>query len=156
MKIGDRITIFRELSEVSRNDKGNGMFHNLGIRCWGFIDVVENKPSATGRCIETDTDGDQLFSTYENKAGAGAHTLIGGTGKYAGISGQQTFVAATPVKGYHGQPFARQNEFWAGDDAGEDAIEIGQTHAIIRRLAGIQMAIQWAKVDGSHVFRSHP
>ena len=69
MKIGDRITIFRELSEVSRNDKVNGMFHNLGIRCWGFIDVVENKPSATGRCIETDTDGDQLFSTYENKAG---------------------------------------------------------------------------------------
>ena len=28
--------------------------------------------------------------------------------------------------------------------------------AIIRRLAGIQIAIQWAKVDGSHVFRSHP
>jgi hypothetical protein len=102
MKLGDRTVIFRELSGVSRNDKGSGMLHNLGMRCWGFIDVVENKPSTTGRCVEMDADGDQVFATYVNKAGVGSHTFIGGTGKYAGISGEQTFSGVTPVKGPDG------------------------------------------------------
>jgi hypothetical protein len=102
MKQGDRSVIFRELSGVSRNDKGSGMLHNLGLRCWGFIDVVEDKPSTTGRCVEVDADGDQVFATYVNKAGVGSHTLVGGTGKYAGISGEQTFSGVTPVKGPDG------------------------------------------------------
>jgi hypothetical protein len=99
MKLGDRTVIFRELSGVSTNDKGSGMLHNLGMRCWGFIDVVENKPSTTGRCVQMDAQGDQVFSTYVNKAGVGSATFIGGTGKFAGISGEQTFTGYTSLKG---------------------------------------------------------
>lgn len=102
MTMGGRTTIFRELSGVSRNDKGSGMLHNLGMRCWGFIDVIEGKPSSIGRCVEIDADGDQVFATFENKAGVGSHTFIGGTGKYTGITGQQTFSGVSPVKGPDG------------------------------------------------------
>ena len=103
MKMGDDHTaIFRELIGVSRNDKGSGMFHNMGIRCWGYIDIVDKKPSSSGRCVEMDADGDQIFHTFENKAGVGAHVLVGGTGKYKGISGEQAFSAVTLVKGPEG------------------------------------------------------
>lgn len=102
IKLGERTSMFRELSGVSRNDKGNGMFHNLGLRCFGFIDISEGKASSIGRCLETDGDGDQIFSTFENKSGAGSHTLIGGTGKFKGISGQQAFSGVSIVKGPDG------------------------------------------------------
>jgi hypothetical protein len=102
MKLGDRTAIFRELTGLSRNDKGSGMFHNLGMRCWGFIDIIDSKASSIGRCVEADAEGDQIFSTFENKAGVGAHTLTGGTGKYAGISGQQAFSSVSIVKGPDG------------------------------------------------------
>jgi hypothetical protein len=102
LKMGDRTNIVRELVGISRNDKGSGMFHDLAMRCFGFIDIVDGKPSSIGRCVEVDKDGDQVFSTFENKAGAGAHTLIGGTGKYKGITGQQTFGGVSIVKGPDG------------------------------------------------------
>lgn len=102
LKLGDRTNIVRELVGISRNDKGSGMFHDLAMRCFGFIDIVDGKPSAIGRCVEVDKDGDQVFSTFENKAGVGAHTLIGGTGKYKGITGQQAFNGISIVKGPDG------------------------------------------------------
>ncbi len=42
--------------------------------------------------------GTRFYSTFENKAGVGAHTLIGGSGKYKGISGEQAFSGLTVVK----------------------------------------------------------
>ena len=102
MKLGERTTIFRELSGISRNDKGNGMFHNLAMRCWGLIDINDNKGSSVGRCVESDAEGNEIYSTFENKGGAGAHTLIGGSGKYKGISGEQAFAGLTIVKGTDG------------------------------------------------------
>lgn len=102
MKLGERTAIFREFSGISRNDKGSGMFHNLAMRCWGLIDIIEKKGSSIGRCVETDADGDEIYSTFENKAGVGAHTLIGGSGKYKGISGDQAFGGLSIVKGTDG------------------------------------------------------
>jgi len=102
MKLGDRTVIQRELTGLSHNDKGSGMFHDLGMRCMGFIDVVGGKASSIGRCVEVDADGDQIFSTFENKGGAGAHLLIGGTGKYTGISGRQDFSGVRIVKAPEG------------------------------------------------------
>ena len=102
MKMGDQMIIQRELTGVSTNDQGSGMFHGLGMRCLSFIDIVGGKAAAIGRCVETDTDGDQIYSTFENKAGAGAHTLTGGTGKYSGISGRQSFSGVRAVKGPDG------------------------------------------------------
>jgi hypothetical protein len=36
-----------------------------------------------GSCVETDKDGDNVFTTFDDKN----HYLIGGTGKYKGITG---------------------------------------------------------------------
>jgi hypothetical protein len=44
----------------------------------------------TGTCIETDADGDKIFMTYEGPE-SGPLSLIGGTGKYAGIEGSGTW-----------------------------------------------------------------
>ena len=51
-----------------------------------------------------DKDGDQVFSTYESKSNpstgaplAGAHVIVGGTGKYTGISGKAVYTIE-PVK----------------------------------------------------------
>jgi hypothetical protein len=102
MKMGDRTAIFREFSGLSTNDKASGMFHNMVMHCWGLIDIVGGKGASTGRCVEADKDGDQIFSTFDNKAGVGAHTLVGGTGNYKGISGQQAFAGLGIVKGPDG------------------------------------------------------
>lgn len=102
MKLGERTAIFRELTGISRNDSGSGMFHNLAMRCWGFVDIVDKKASAVGRCVEVDADGDEVYHTFENKAGVGAHFLIGGSGKYKGISGEQAFSGSTSSRGQTG------------------------------------------------------
>jgi hypothetical protein len=102
MKLGDRTAIFREFYGISRNDKGSGMFHNLAMRCWGLIDIIDGKGSSVGRCVENDAEGNEIYSTFENKAGVGAHTIIGGSGKYKGILGEQAFAGLTTVKGTDG------------------------------------------------------
>jgi len=48
----------------------------------------------------TDSDGDEIFSTFDTrdvdkemgkKGACGTHIITGGTGKYAGITGQEPF-----------------------------------------------------------------
>jgi hypothetical protein len=46
--------------------------------------VVGGQPATVvGACSETDSDGDVIFSSFDGDA----RKLIGGTGKYKGISG---------------------------------------------------------------------
>ena len=35
MKLGDRTYTTLEFGGIARNDKGSGMFHNMGVRCLG-------------------------------------------------------------------------------------------------------------------------
>ena len=52
-----------------------------------------------GGCALTDADGDVVFSTFDTrdldksqpKMDCGTHIITGGTGKYKGISGKETF-----------------------------------------------------------------
>ena len=65
----------------------------------GFrIDVIGSTDSlkgATGWCVWTDTRGDQVFSELRGgPIGTGARfsgTLLGGTGRYAGVTGEYEF-----------------------------------------------------------------
>lgn len=98
LRMGDRTLIHRELTGVSTNAKGRGMFHNLGMRCLATIEIEGGRAVSSGRCVDVDVDGDQIFHTFENRGGTGAHVLIGGTGKYAGISGRQEFTIPGPTK----------------------------------------------------------
>lgn len=74
-----------ELVGVTRNTDGQKFFDNMTVRCILYHEAVGGGVKGNGACIETDSDGDKVFTTFD--VGALVHTLIGGTGKYKGISG---------------------------------------------------------------------
>ena len=93
-----------EFSGTFFNDEGVGsMFHRAGVKCPAFYDAdFNNKKSiAGGYCVITDTDGDQAYLSWQNEgdtvSGPSTFTYTGGTGKYKGISGSNTFVGVTQV-----------------------------------------------------------
>jgi hypothetical protein len=96
-----------EFSGTFFNDKGEGsMFHRAGVKCpaWLDADFNNNKSKAGGYCIFTDLDGDQAYVTWQNAGtpgpggrGPGTFTYTGGTGKYQGLTGSNTFVGVTQV-----------------------------------------------------------
>ena len=59
------------------------------------IGFSDSRAGMQGRCIWTDERGDMVFSELRGEAvGSGNHimgTFVGGTGRYAGVSGDYTF-----------------------------------------------------------------
>ena len=73
-----------EFSGAFANDKGKGsLFDQSGWKCPGFNDVDTNdkKNKAAGRCIISDTDGDQAYSTWQCE---GDTMMCSGTFDYRG------------------------------------------------------------------------
>ena len=68
---------------VTRNVKGEGPFHDMAVRCLYHMSSVGETMHLNGSCVETDKDGDNVFTTFDDKN----HYLMGGTGKYKGITG---------------------------------------------------------------------
>jgi hypothetical protein len=87
---GDSETLV-EMTGVTRNTMGQSPFDNMSARCLILSSVIGGKAGAAGACSETDSDGDIVFTSFEGDA----HKLIGGTGKYKGISGS-TIYTLTP------------------------------------------------------------
>jgi hypothetical protein len=81
---------------VFLNDVADGFLDKTEVVCPRVIDVVGAVVSAHGYCIMTDKDGDKAFSAWELK-GTGPGTAwgtfkwTGGTGKYSGLQGNNTF-----------------------------------------------------------------
>ena len=71
---------------ITRNVKG-GPFHHMSVRCLAHRSLVGETLHRNGSCVETDQDGDNVFTTYDDKN----HYLMGGTGKYKGITGTVPF-----------------------------------------------------------------
>lgn len=73
------------------NDKGSGPLHLGPANCSGAFFVVDGSGPNKGYCAFGDADGDRIFTDFTGNispTGAeGINTIIGGTGKYAGISG---------------------------------------------------------------------
>lgn len=93
-----------EFSGTFFNDKGPGsLFHNAGMRCPASNDLDFNRgrSHASGWCIVTDAAGDQAYLSWQNDgdghSAPGTFRYTGGTGKYAGISGEYTFTGVTEV-----------------------------------------------------------
>jgi len=105
MKVGDRTIRSYESAGVSRNDNGGPMFNDRGVRCVGTVEIAGNQSTNRGACVDTDKDGDEIFSNYEAKGMAGSHTFVGGTGKYAGMTGTAEYTAE-PVKSPDGRPLS--------------------------------------------------
>jgi hypothetical protein len=77
-----------EATGVSRNALGQPVFDNMRARCLVLSRVIGGESSnVAGACSETDSDGDIVFTSFEGDA----HNLIGGTGKYKGISGSARY-----------------------------------------------------------------
>jgi hypothetical protein len=68
---------------ITRNVKGEGPFHDMSVRCLYHSSSVQDTFHFNGSCVETDKDGDNVFTTFDDKN----HYLMGGTGKYKGIMG---------------------------------------------------------------------
>jgi hypothetical protein len=68
---------------ITRNVKGEGPFNDMSVRCLYHWSVVGETNHFNGSCVETDKDGDNVFTTFDDKN----HYLMGGTGKYKGITG---------------------------------------------------------------------
>jgi hypothetical protein len=93
-----------EFSGAFSNDKGKGsLMDESGWKCPGFNDVdVNNKKSkAAGICIVKDTDATRLIRRGSAKADvatcSGTFDYVGGTGKYKGINGHNTFLGHIQV-----------------------------------------------------------
>jgi hypothetical protein len=72
---------------ITRNVKGEGPFHDISVRCLYHWGVVEKTNHINGSCVHTDKGGDNIFATFDDKT----TTLMGGTGKYKGITGTVSY-----------------------------------------------------------------
>ena len=91
----DRTVYAGTLPGVMFNDEGKGFMHKARVDCTLYNDVNQGRANATGTCVVMDADGDKIFVDWEC-AGVmptcpGTERFVGGTGKYAGISGEQVF-----------------------------------------------------------------
>jgi len=93
-----------ECTGIVRTRDGSKLLDNLAIRC---MEESEARPAGyafTGTCIQTDGEGDKIFMTYEGPEG-GTIALLGGTGKYAGVTGKGAWSVAD-APGNNAQLFA--------------------------------------------------
>ncbi len=80
-----------EMTGVSRNAAGQPAFDAMNADCLMLSAIIGGKLSASGACTQTDRDGDHAFTAFDGAA----FKLIGGTGKYDGISGSALY-SVTP------------------------------------------------------------
>jgi len=84
-------------SGVFFNDNANGFMDQSAVECPGVNDIVNGVAMQNGGyCIVTDRDGDKAFLVWKGKdtsagVGGGEFQWTGGTGKYTGIKGNNTF-----------------------------------------------------------------
>ncbi len=75
-----------ECNGIVKNLDNQKLPDNLAIRC---LEATSARPEAykySGTCVQTDSDGDKLFMTYEGSK-SGQIKWIGGTGKYKDVDG---------------------------------------------------------------------
>ena len=68
-----------------------GPFDRLGGRCLLMMRASSDGYSATGSCLLADADGDTIFERIEEASGKGHAVITGGTGKFAGLTGEYDF-----------------------------------------------------------------
>ena len=78
-----------EFTGITRNVKGDGPFNDMAVHCLGHWTAIGDKFDFRGSCAETDAAGDTVFTTFDNDN----HYIVGGTGKYTGITGTVPYTA---------------------------------------------------------------
>jgi hypothetical protein len=72
---------------IVRTRDGAALFDNLSLHCLEASTARKAGYKFTGSCVETDSDGDKLYLTYEGPE-SGPIELVGGAGKFKGITGK--------------------------------------------------------------------
>jgi hypothetical protein len=75
----------------------------MSARCAALSVASGDKKYIDGACVLTDSDGDQIFSTFDTRdtdksqpeMNCGTHIITGGTGKYKEITGSEPFACIT-------------------------------------------------------------
>ena len=82
-----------EFAGVTRNLEGQPWLDRMTQRCTGqYYRADVNPPAANGACLYTDLLGDRMIVAYRGTGPrAGVQRIIGGTGRYAGITGQGSY-----------------------------------------------------------------
>jgi hypothetical protein len=88
---------------TTENMKGEKMLDKMSARCMALSVDSGPKKYIDGGCVLTDSDGDKIFSTFDTRdldksqpdMDCGTHVITGGTGKYAGITGNEPFACIT-------------------------------------------------------------
>ena len=80
------------------NDEGKGFLHESSWVCPAVTELVKGKGNARGHCIVTDKDNDKVFLAWKGTIDPatgfnGDYQWTNGTGKYTGITGDNTFSA---------------------------------------------------------------
>ena len=125
MRMGKDVQVTFEALGVAVADTEQGIFHNSSVRILGSGLVLKGAYTEVGSITWTMPDGDQVFATYEGKGvGAGRlkgnFTLIGGTGKYSGITGggdEETFNVPKPAMKGSVQGYAKWTGTWKLSEA---------------------------------------
>ena len=84
---------------TTQNMNGEKMLDKMSARCAALSVASGEKKYIDGACVLTDSDGDQIFSTFDTrdldksqpKMDCGTYIITGGTAKYKGITGSEPF-----------------------------------------------------------------
>jgi hypothetical protein len=82
-----------ECEGIVKSVDGPSPMDNLAIRCLEESRARTDGYRFDGTCVETDADGDKLYLTYQGPE-SGPLALIGGSGKYSGITGEGAWTVA--------------------------------------------------------------
>ncbi len=88
-----------ECNGIVKNLDSQKLPDNLAIRCLESTSARPESYKYFGTCVQTDSDGDKLFMTY-NGTKNGEFKWIGGTGKYKDVTGSGSLgvvVAPSPT-----------------------------------------------------------
>ena len=56
-----------DVTGINRNVKGEGPFNDMSVRCLGHQSLVGETFDFNGSCVETDKDGDNVFTTFDDQ-----------------------------------------------------------------------------------------
>jgi hypothetical protein len=89
----ERLQIAFECMGGDMGDTPDDLFHNTSFRCVGAFHAVKGEYNDGNMfCVATRLDGDQIFTIHKFAGKLGGmskstYTIVGGTGKLAGIQG---------------------------------------------------------------------
>jgi len=82
-----------DCSAIVKSVAGASPLDNLAMRCLEESEARVAGYKFTGTCVETDADGDKIYLSYEGPE-SGPVALLGGSGKYEGITGAGQWTVA--------------------------------------------------------------